>query len=485
MNNNTLLNPAATNYTPAALLTDSATEQLHTPPSPYLEARLLNLEEEHLSLRQDLDSLNELYHKLSSTFNSRKRDSKPFNFTEEQDPTTSFQSAVQLQQELQSLSKEAHKLTMSNINGSLPHLHTARGASNGTATKSVPPHLRGTARNGTKEPNPSVSTNNPLVTDGPVDTANKAGGPTAIPSPPCSPVTVLHKEPAMENLSLMSWQPYYLTTLAPYAGASKIPETGKMITFHPQFLDEHLGGSEWSPGMKYVMGNSTCMLKNRTYFVLSSAIDPYLPKYPGQHGAKLVPFFNRAPEDVHDNLPDDVSSSENVPVFVEQHGRYVYFGNYSQTRWSDRVGLDTMMAKVPEDVKEYWAKELTSPLRPDWVTEALKLHFFKKPDYEGRVHASGDTNDNTISSEEEVKLTEKMAKDVNKYVEELREWDREATMKTSLIKKQAILDAFDAADAEDPPALRFWWEYLECVDWRRDFYDLLVTLQSRQERYSK
>ena len=35
------------------------------------------------------------------------------------------------------------------------------------------------------------------------------------------------------------------------------------------------------------------------------------------------------------------------------------------------------------------------------------------------------------------------------------------------------------ADADDPPALRLWWEYLECVDWRKDFYDLLVTLQSR------
>jgi hypothetical protein len=27
--------------------------------------------------------------------------------------------------------------------------------------------------------------------------------------------------------------------------------------------------------------------------------------------------------------------------------------------------------------------------------------------------------------------------------------------------------------------MRLWWEYLECVDWKKDFYDLLVTLQSR------
>lgn len=32
---------------------------------------------------------------------------------------------------------------------------------------------------------------------------------------------------------------------------------------------------------------------------------------------------------------------------------------------------------------------------------------------------------------------------------------------------------------DEAPALRLWWEYLECVDWRKDFYELLVTLQER------
>ena len=35
------------------------------------------------------------------------------------------------------------------------------------------------------------------------------------------------------------------------------------------------------------------------------------------------------------------------------------------------------------------------------------------------------------------------------------------------------------SDMDEEPALRLWWEYLECVDWRKDFYDLLVTLQGR------
>ena len=35
---------------------------------------------------------------------------------------------------------------------------------------------------------------------------------------------------------------------------------------------------------------------------------------------------------------------------------------------------------------------------------------------------------------------------------------------------------------DELPALRLWWEYLECVGWRKDFYDLLVTLQERDTK---
>ncbi|KAH7070797.1 hypothetical protein FB567DRAFT_598345 [Paraphoma chrysanthemicola] len=82
-------------------------------------------------------------------------------------------------------------------------------------------------------------------------------------------------------------------------------------------------------------------------------------------------------------------------------GRYIYFGNYS--------GLDTTMAKELKHVREYDAKELTSPLCPD----ALKMDFFKKPNYGGYVYALGDANAMTIGEEEEVKLTEEMANVAN------------------------------------------------------------------------
>jgi len=186
------------------------------------------------------------------------------------------------------------------------------------------------------------------------------------------------------------------------------------------------------------------MLKNRTYYQLDPKNEPYLPKAPGDHGAKLTAFFNKAPEEEYGDLLDEDSNSyEDVPMFVLVGKRYMYYGNYSQTRWSDKLDYDTMTARVPQYVKEYWAEELTSSTREKWVTEELKKHFFRKPEYSGRLFAAPD-HETTVDSEEEVVLTKQLTKDVRKYVEELREWEREANMKTAMIKKQSILEAFDA-----------------------------------------
>jgi hypothetical protein len=295
-----------------------------------------------------------------------------------------------------------------------------------------------------------ASSNSRLITDGPVDTVPRAIVPAPEPSPLSSPATIVQQDLAIEKLSLSSWKPHYLTTLSPVSFNVEMPTASQMVTFHPQFLEEHLGGTDWSLGMKYITGDGTCILKNRTYFMLSPDNEPYLPEKPGQHGAKLTPFFNKAPEEVFDDLPDGASTSEHVPVFVEQKDskgrpRYAYFGNYSQTRWSDKLDNDTMMTHVPQPVKEHWAKELTSPIRPDWLTEELKNHFFKKPEYEGYIAAAPEIDTPTDNTEDEVKRNDHMAKDVRIYVQELREWEREAKMKTSMIKKQFILDSFNAA----------------------------------------
>jgi hypothetical protein len=252
-------------------------------------------------------------------------------------------------------------------------------------------------------------------------------------SPPSSSSTVVDQDQdlAVEKLSLIPWVPHFIKTLSPLPSTVNIPAANAMVTFHPQFLSEHLAGLDWSPGLRFVPGESPCILKNRTYYLLNPATDPYLPDQVGQHGAKLTPFFNRAPEEVFDNIPVDANTYERVPMFVEYAGRYTYFGNYSQTRWSDKLDLDTMITHIPQYVKEYWAAELTSAVRPEWITQELKKHFFKKPEYEGRIYPA---NEAAASEEEEVK----------KYVAQLREWERDAEMKTALVKRQFVLDAFEA-----------------------------------------
>jgi hypothetical protein len=277
-----------------------------------------------------------------------------------------------------------------------------------------------------------------------VDNIVNATVPAPELSPPVSRTVTPQQDLPIDKLSMSAWKPHFLTTLPPLSTEKKIPSVTQMITFHPQFLEDHLKGSDWSPGLRFVVKHdNTCIIKNRTYYLLNPATEPYLPEQPGQHGAKLSAFFNKSPEDVVHNLPQDLNSYEDVPMFVEKDGRYIYFGNYSQTRWSDKLDVDTTTAKVPQHVKEFWATELTSPIRPEWMTEELKNHFFKKPEYNGGMFPAP-ADDATATTEQEVEWNDKMAKDVRQYVEQLRNWEREAKMKTAMIKKQFILDAFDA-----------------------------------------
>lgn len=277
-----------------------------------------------------------------------------------------------------------------------------------------------------------------------------------------------------------------------------------MITFKLDFLHNTLGGISWSPGLMYINSNSAPpMLRNRTYYMIDETHEPYLPKAAGEHGAKLTAFFNKAPEEEFDNFSEGTNSYTDVPMFLQvTPGRYTYFGNYSQTRWSDKLDNDTMKAHVPKEVKDHIAKDLTDVPREAWATRELKKHFFPRPDYEGAILLPA-SDDTTIHSVNEENHNKQVASDVKDYVQELVEWKREANMKTAMIKADFVLSAFEAvrhlhlfffdkvstdvvqADADDPPALRLWWEYLECVDWKLDFYNMLVALQARNPTYLK
>lgn len=273
--------------------------------------------------------------------------------------------------------------------------------------------------------------------------------PAPAPSPPLSPSTTIQGNAphiAAETSSVGDWKPYYLTTIASISAdtRTKIPTKQKMATFTFDMLQNTFGGIAWSPGLRYINTTGTPLLQNRTYYLLDPKYEPYLPKEPGDHGAKLTAFFNKAPEEEFDNLLEGTNSYTDVPMFVQvTKGRYAYFGNYSQTRWSDKLDNDTMRARVPQEVKEHIAKDLAGTPREDWVTQELKRHFFPKPEYGGTVLVRT-CDDATINTVDEEKHSKQVASDVKDYIEELVEWERDANMKTALIKPDFILDAFDA-----------------------------------------
>jgi hypothetical protein len=155
-------NPGARNFNPNGAAINgqgnSTPQQVRSPLSPYLEARLLNLEVAHGDLRGEVDTLKDLYHNLYNSFGRATRDAAPThtNSPKSHNLAKSRQSAMQFKQELELLSREVRESVNGNANdqkassGSTPkadrslppHARAASVASNGTK-KSLPPHLRG------------------------------------------------------------------------------------------------------------------------------------------------------------------------------------------------------------------------------------------------------------------------------------------------------------------------------------------------------
>lgn len=482
--------------------------QVSQPSHDHLERRVDGLEREQFALRTDVEDLKTLCNSLHSSVEMMKKGGWSVSVGPFKD-----QSAAAFRQEFDQLTSEVHghyngandyAKKVAVTDGSVspkttptvpPHLRGARGGQqNGTP---LPPHLRGTKgsasfirkssliANGLSSSVESIasvetltSANNPLVTDGNVDTttAFTAQVPAIEHTPPCSapgsPATTIHPDvplQSIENLCIThaeAWKPHFLGTLPPLPTnvSIEIPSLDSMTTFHPDFLRNTFGGVLWSPGLTYIPpAPGPCILRNRTYYVLDAAYEPYLPSTPGTHGAKLTAFFNKHPAEEFGALPEGCGdSSENVPMFVllpdEKKGgrkRYVYFGHYSQTRWSDKLDYDRMVQCVPQQVREYWAEELSASGRPGWVTDALMKHFFPKPEYEGRMFGVSEAQGGSVMSEDLDKREEKVLKDVKRYVEALREWEKDARMKTAMIKKDFIMQAFERVSFS-PLSFPFW-----------------------------
>lgn len=141
--------PTANNFAPLGRNNQTQSQSnmskpMSTPPSPYLEARVLNLEEEHASLRGDVDTLKELFHDLSFSVEKLGKGGWPVKVSPFQDVdiTKSHQRATQLKSilEMQSVDGSVDMPKVNNMGASKMN----NGIS--TSTKSIPPHLRG-ARN--------------------------------------------------------------------------------------------------------------------------------------------------------------------------------------------------------------------------------------------------------------------------------------------------------------------------------------------------
>ena len=241
--------------------------------------------------------------------------------------------------------------------------------------------------------------------------------------------------PSIEDLSLKSknWRPLAIRHYPDISEEARLRISAKDETeaFSWAFLHDLFGGTEWSPGVYYTpKAYGPCILPRRTYYVLESENDPYIPRVPGDHGAKLVPFFNPS-------LDPDGADSECFPVFVNLNDskadKYYYFGMYSQLRWSDKLDYDRMLEQVPQYVKMHWAEKLADPGRPQWMTDLLKQAFWPKPEFTGDLteKVDGDTgvNDDEVA--------------VRQYVDELREWNEEANSNVKELSKEFLLESFE------------------------------------------
>ena len=217
-----------------------------------------------------------------------------------------------------------------------------------------------------------------------------------------------------------------------------------MVSFSWDFLTTLFhGAGEHSPGVYYIPKHAGgSIIPSRTFYAMEAENEPFLPAKPCDHGAKLTAFFN--PNDPFDG---GEAASEDVPLFISLKGqpsKYVYFGTYSQTRWSDKVGYDVMCEHVPASVKAYWADQLADPGRAEWVTKALMKAFFPMPGYEGPMSAGTPIGSQASAiPEQEEKKAKKLKRAVNDYLEELHLWEKEAKTKVALMKKSDILKAFE------------------------------------------
>lgn len=239
-----------------------------------------------------------------------------------------------------------------------------------------------------------------------------------------------------------------LPALADLPLAQTILPMEKLIAFPKSFLLKTLGGTEFYPGIYYpAIGAKTHSkdlarsVNHKTYALLNAAVEPYAPKEPGQHGARLAVIMRPLASD---------KMALDVPVFVSfetsaatGEEKYVYLGHYSQKRWSDRLDYDRIKELVPAFVKEHWAELLIAKDKPDWMREELMKALRPKPEYEGEISgiSSGGAGEGPDEHQDD-KLT-KVKLQMREFMEDLSLWQEEASEAVNELTKEGVMEAFE------------------------------------------
>ncbi|KAI6806474.1 hypothetical protein KC364_g3516 [Hortaea werneckii] len=343
-----------------------------------------------------------------------------------------------------------------------------------------------------------------LVADGnEVESAIRDGGPgspksaSQLAETERAGISVEQNNTTIQPSTTKPWIPCALRNLPP-TNPPLLPDPAQTFTW--EFLFNTLSGVQWSPGFYFnsTPSSSSNLLLTKSYWLLDTPFEPFLPSRPGHPGAKITAFFN-------DTLPtaaeagDSAAPTEedylNTPIFISpdpldipsDERRYSYFGHYSQKRFSDRIGYDTLRDNIPKGVLRFWAECLASPERPEWISRQLMRVFWPRPVYEGPVFSGEEGVGSSGSSEsgDNGAVDERVLCALREYARELAEWEREARKKVGLLKPEDLLESFEMSDAAAQPGLRLWWEYFEFVEFDREFYDGLVDAQEKSEEVKK
>ncbi|KAI5208076.1 hypothetical protein E4T38_03091 [Aureobasidium subglaciale] len=286
-----------------------------------------------------------------------------------------------------------------------------------------------------------------------------------------SPLDIATQVDGKDAAADQTWQPAYLNELSSLSAEELegIPSVEKMHHFDRSFILNHLGGSRWLPSFYSIPEDEITLLPGRGFYLLEDSTEPLAPATPGSHGSLLTPVL-RLPDADNPDAPNP-STMENAPLFLRQGDGYIYYGMYTYLR-ADRLDIERCNLTIPASVKSFWADQLTTSQRPKWVTEALQKHLLPQPLYTGPLPHNADDD--------------KISLALSTHLSAITTWHKDTHLKTSFLRPEHILAAFEASDiGAEMPGIRFWGLGLRCEGWDEAFYNMMVREEGIWEKEGK